>query len=219
MLDSDPVRIVSSLGRKFVNAVRSLMLPMVHSYRGVGRNDPCPCGSGKKFKKCCLNSQSLNEPSSGSHRVDAQAQGVARSVLEKARASVGYDPFVEPLPDQWLALDEQERIDAVLAYHRRAGIRPPRERLHAVVHVIVESQIADAELPVRRTAYRLMSEGLDRHEAVHAIGSVLAGHLNDLMRGIKSDGDDVDTRSDHDPNEGYFAELEALTAEGWLRST
>jgi uncharacterized protein len=21
---------------------------------GVGRNDPCPCGSGKKFKKCCL---------------------------------------------------------------------------------------------------------------------------------------------------------------------
>jgi hypothetical protein len=22
--------------------------------KGVGRNDPCPCGSGKKFKKCCL---------------------------------------------------------------------------------------------------------------------------------------------------------------------
>jgi SWIM/SEC-C metal-binding protein len=20
----------------------------------VGRNDPCPCGSGKKFKKCCV---------------------------------------------------------------------------------------------------------------------------------------------------------------------
>nr|WP_232301241.1 SEC-C metal-binding domain-containing protein [Gilvimarinus agarilyticus] len=19
----------------------------------VGRNDPCPCGNGKKFKKCC----------------------------------------------------------------------------------------------------------------------------------------------------------------------
>ena len=25
----------------------------------VGRNDPCPCGSGKKYKKCCMNS---NEP-------------------------------------------------------------------------------------------------------------------------------------------------------------
>jgi uncharacterized protein YecA (UPF0149 family) len=23
----------------------------------TGRNDPCPCGSGKKFKKCCLNKE------------------------------------------------------------------------------------------------------------------------------------------------------------------
>ena len=23
----------------------------------VGRNDPCPCGSGKKYKKCCLKKQ------------------------------------------------------------------------------------------------------------------------------------------------------------------
>lgn len=23
------------------------------SEKTVGRNDPCPCGSGKKFKKCC----------------------------------------------------------------------------------------------------------------------------------------------------------------------
>ena len=20
----------------------------------IGRNDPCPCGSGKKYKQCCL---------------------------------------------------------------------------------------------------------------------------------------------------------------------
>lgn len=23
--------------------------------KNAGRNDPCPCGSGKKFKKCCMN--------------------------------------------------------------------------------------------------------------------------------------------------------------------
>ena len=28
--------------------------PAHNPYRDVGRNDPCPCGSGKKFKKCCL---------------------------------------------------------------------------------------------------------------------------------------------------------------------
>src|SRR5690625_2371469 len=24
-------------------------------HKKIGRNDPCPCGSGKKYKKCCLN--------------------------------------------------------------------------------------------------------------------------------------------------------------------
>ena len=28
--------------------------PITNPLRGVGRNDPCPCGSGKKYKKCCL---------------------------------------------------------------------------------------------------------------------------------------------------------------------
>lgn len=28
--------------------------PAINPFKGVGRNDPCPCGSGKKFKKCCL---------------------------------------------------------------------------------------------------------------------------------------------------------------------
>jgi hypothetical protein len=23
----------------------------------TGRNDPCPCGSGKKYKRCCLNAK------------------------------------------------------------------------------------------------------------------------------------------------------------------
>lgn len=30
------------------------MLPYVRETPKVGRNDPCPCGSGKKYKKCCL---------------------------------------------------------------------------------------------------------------------------------------------------------------------
>lgn len=28
--------------------------PVRNPLKNVGRNDPCPCGSGKKFKKCCL---------------------------------------------------------------------------------------------------------------------------------------------------------------------
>ena len=29
--------------------------PIVKDYK-IGRNDPCPCGSGMKYKKCCLDS-------------------------------------------------------------------------------------------------------------------------------------------------------------------
>jgi hypothetical protein len=32
----------------------SFYVPERNIFRKVGRNDPCPCGSGKKFKKCCL---------------------------------------------------------------------------------------------------------------------------------------------------------------------
>ena len=28
--------------------------PIVNRAPRVGRNDPCPCGSGRKFKRCCL---------------------------------------------------------------------------------------------------------------------------------------------------------------------
>jgi hypothetical protein len=28
---------------------------MVGDLSKVGRNEPCPCGSGKKYKKCCGN--------------------------------------------------------------------------------------------------------------------------------------------------------------------
>jgi len=36
--------------------VASAARPAVRDASGqkVGRNDPCPCGSGKKYKKCCL---------------------------------------------------------------------------------------------------------------------------------------------------------------------
>ncbi len=29
-------------------------MAMPHRVVKIGRNDPCPCGSGKKYKKCCI---------------------------------------------------------------------------------------------------------------------------------------------------------------------
>jgi hypothetical protein len=38
--------------RAEADLVRSQRLE--NPFKGVGRNDPCPCGSGEKFKRCCL---------------------------------------------------------------------------------------------------------------------------------------------------------------------
>lgn len=35
----------------------------------VGRNDPCPCGSGRKYKKCCLNKPDSERPSTTEYSI------------------------------------------------------------------------------------------------------------------------------------------------------
>lgn len=37
----------------FDHVPRKPIVPVVRSAPKVGRNDPCPCGSGKRYKKCC----------------------------------------------------------------------------------------------------------------------------------------------------------------------
>jgi hypothetical protein len=121
-----------------------------------------------------------------------------------------YDPLVAPDPEEWLALDEQERMVLARNYHHGARIRVPNALAHAALHAIVENQIAlRNETPARRTAQRLMDAGLDRHEAIHAIGWVLVEYMADLMDAPESDTD---------PNAPYFAALERLTVEDWRRS-
>jgi preprotein translocase subunit SecA len=36
--------------------------PVRHLSKKVGRNDPCPCGSGKKFKACCMKKEAAADP-------------------------------------------------------------------------------------------------------------------------------------------------------------
>lgn len=117
-----------------------------------------------------------------------------------------YNPHVTPDPDVWNALEETERILIVERYHKRRRIRMPNHRAHAIFHVIVENHIAMGdELNVARTLDRLMSEGLDRHEALHAVGSVLAEHMHSMMSGKPEDFSES----------RYSSDLDDLTAKKW----
>jgi Domain of unknown function (DUF1841) len=117
-----------------------------------------------------------------------------------------YDPTRPVNREEWSQLDEGEQIELVEEHHRRAGIRLPNLRLHAGLHVTVENQVLlGEETPIAAALQRLMGEGLDRHDAIHAIASVLSGVMYDAL-----------TRKEaRDLKAVYYGEVSRLTAESW----
>jgi len=116
-----------------------------------------------------------------------------------------YDPARGPDLEEWLAAAEGERLQAVQDYHERAGIRLPRVRAHAVFHVAAENQLAEGYPGAVRALARLTAGGVDRHQAIHAIGSVLLRHMQAMMKGRAVSFDE----------QAYARELEALDAGRW----
>jgi hypothetical protein len=119
-----------------------------------------------------------------------------------------YDPEKTPRPAEWLELEEDERISRISAYHRHAKIKLPNLNIHAALHAVVENQIAEELQTVRETVARLKEAGLSRHDAIHAVGSVLVGRLQVLMR----EGGPAQFEV-----EAYSQDLRSLAAGGWLK--
>lgn len=53
----------------------------------TGRNDPCPCGSGKKFKKCCLEKQDSPSHPPLEHRLNTAIAHHQSGQMEEAEAA------------------------------------------------------------------------------------------------------------------------------------
>ena len=68
----------------------------------IGRNDPCPCGSGKKHKKCCLETEQV-------------VQGLDDEQLATLERVIGEDPAylesVDELSNRVVALVRRGRLD------------------------------------------------------------------------------------------------------------
>ena len=46
---------VRALKRRYLATAEGRVEPLRAGADKIGRNDPCPCGSGAKYKKCCMN--------------------------------------------------------------------------------------------------------------------------------------------------------------------
>lgn len=86
----------------------------------IGRNDPCPCGSGRKFKKCCLGRQA-SIPSDG---VAAEVSADLRQAMESM--SFGSLDEVEAFVGRHT---EQRNRNPIDEFH---GLSP--ELMHRMLH-------------------------------------------------------------------------------------
>jgi hypothetical protein len=90
-------------------------ITIVRQQERIGRNDPCPCGSGKKYKNCCLRKRN---PEPGADVENAAAiGGVAQ---KKAQYPIGTVAFYGP--------DDKVTIKIVAAVIRKAEAEPVIER-------------------------------------------------------------------------------------------
>ncbi len=112
-------------------------------------------------------------------------------------------PFLDPGdPDDRGMLIEGEHPEYhdALADPEAGTVDGVNPRLHVTVHEIVANQLWDDDPPeVWQAARRLSAAGMDRHDVLHAIGDVLAGHLQGVLTG----------RSPSDPAR-YVEEIDAL---------
>ena len=88
----------------------------------IGRNDPCPCGSGKKYKQCCL-------PRGGARATAIAAPPASEQTQAGVHANLGN------------LLNDQGRLDeAVDAYRRALALKPDFAEVHSNLGVTLHAQ-------------------------------------------------------------------------------
>lgn len=118
-----------------------------------------------------------------------------------------YNPAKNPSRQEWLALDDDQRVDLVTHFHTKIGDIGEHQSSHALIHTVLETQIAENTPGVRDAIGRLRKQGLNRHDAIHALGTVLAEHMHNLAHSNYSD--------DEEPTQIYLEKISAFNASDW----
>jgi len=83
----------------------------------VGRNAPCPCGSGKKYKKCCLGKEHVSNDLLW-RRLSEAHDRLSKSLMNHGRQVFGTDGFMETI-DEFFLWTEDTVPEEVLAMHEQ----------------------------------------------------------------------------------------------------
>lgn len=125
----------------------------------ISRNEPCPCGSGKKYKKCCIDKDfEWTTDEKGQIYKSVHLNDEAMEILERQRAKFIEKFGREPGPGDPVFFDlppEEEVRDLAVEAMQSAGIPP--ELIYAYKKI---------GMMVTEDNYSLWSEkDLDEYEA------------------------------------------------------
>jgi hypothetical protein len=127
------------------------LITVVRREPRIGRNDPCPCGSGKKFKKCCMGQGQVEDETDQGH---ATAIGGVRHRQSLPRFPIGTVAFYGP--------DDKATTKIVAGVIQREGAE-------AIIERWVGTNVKDSPKVKRQ-----MQQFLDKH----GVQSVVAAEGN-----------------------------------------
>jgi tetratricopeptide (TPR) repeat protein len=126
-----------------------------------GRNDPCPCGSGNKYKKCCLAKDAAAERAA---LVDARARRDERAAAHRHEPAAAHR-----LPVDELMAEVATRLR--MAEHEDAYEDELDAASNAVVQLVRAAKLDEAEAAARDLLVRFpdVHDGWDRLGMVHEV--------------------------------------------------
>jgi hypothetical protein len=82
-----------------------------YSMGAAGRNDPCPCGSGKKYKKCCLETDAANE------LMDSKNQQLEQQRIHENYGILSHEELIDSISEhmEW-SQPHYEQVALLLAH-------------------------------------------------------------------------------------------------------
>lgn len=119
----------------------------------VGRNEPCPCGSGQKYKKCC-ESKALEAAAerARAHAVAAAARLAEERSSSSPRLAEWEDDGLDELSYSVVELIKQQRFEEALAVCER--LRVEYSDVHDWLERSAMVHEARGELPLALDFYR-----------------------------------------------------------------
>jgi hypothetical protein len=175
----------------------------------IGRNDPCPCGSGKKYKKCCLEADTAKELES------YKKQQVEQQMLQDNYGILSHEDLVDSICEQmeW-SRQEYEQVALLIAHSMHEEYEPHKvyeavafwnRYANDALPAIKKKQIFSAAIEYTIIeAYGLEGTQAELAEKYNVSVSSISRRFQEIMAYTSEDREGMDWNEEENEDDDYF---------------